>query len=375
MTISPSDPDPSDRTVRFVLTDGDSGTSNAATLTIQVTALDPARYTEAYQNWAPTAAGSWEVVDLSGAPFGVPAHAVLEIAISNADADNEHWGGVRAVGSAFERRFQLHEAESGGTDAIVVHVQADALSRIETYADDIGQIQFTLLGYWVGGIYVETFDTFQAGASGTWQDHGLSSYGVAAGRVAEVVIANSDGSNWHQAGPADRRVLAEPKSGFASGGVGRHRFRHVVRYGRERRGRDGGTVCGIRCSYRLHPGRATGVRHRRGTWESDIAIPDPMVSGTWQDADLSALGLPVRSVLQVALANEDPGEVADPGPHWMGVREDGSSLDRTLHLHEAEGGGTDVVTYQVNAGDSATIELFHDEVTENLQFRRGGFLG
>ncbi len=38
---------------------------------------------------------------------------------------------------------------------------------------------------------METSVDFKAGASGLWQDHDLSTYGVGPGQVAEIVIANS----------------------------------------------------------------------------------------------------------------------------------------------------------------------------------------
>ena len=88
-------------------------------------------YVEQFTYRMASSASSWQTVDLSVTPFKVPANKVVEIAIVNVDANNEHWGGVRAVGSALERRFQLHEADSGGLDVVVMQVQTDAIPKFK----------------------------------------------------------------------------------------------------------------------------------------------------------------------------------------------------------------------------------------------------
>ncbi|MCP4250032.1 MAG: LamG domain-containing protein, partial [bacterium] len=85
-------------------------------------------YVEAYQSWNAGSAGVWETVDLGS--LGVPPDAVLEIAIENTNASREREAGVRAVGTAFSRNFDLHEAEAGGVAAVVVHVQANGSRQI-----------------------------------------------------------------------------------------------------------------------------------------------------------------------------------------------------------------------------------------------------
>ena len=108
-----------------------------------------AQYVESYQSWSATSSDTWQTRDLAAAPFNVPANAVVEIAILNTDCSPELYGGVRAVGSSLDRRFLLHEAEGGeecegnqGNDVVVMHVQTDASSDIQHYADNTGDIDF-----------------------------------------------------------------------------------------------------------------------------------------------------------------------------------------------------------------------------------------
>ena len=155
-------------------------------------------YVEAFETWIPDSRDTWETVDL--AAFGVPADAVAEIAVRNDDTGNQRWGGVRAVGSSLDRRLRLHEAESGGLDVVVMHVQVDADGRIEVYSDDPSDVTFALLGYWTGAAYEERFDAFEAGRSGSWIEHSLAAYGVAAGQVAELALSNTSTSRERLAG-------------------------------------------------------------------------------------------------------------------------------------------------------------------------------
>ena len=102
-------------------------------------------YTEKMQEIAASGTG-WRTYDLSS--YGVPANAICEFVISNSNASYEREGGVRSVGSGLERRFDLHEAEAGGRDHVALHVNVDASSQIEGYAENATDIKFVLVGYW-----------------------------------------------------------------------------------------------------------------------------------------------------------------------------------------------------------------------------------
>ena len=54
-------------------------------------------YTESFQTWSATSADTWQTKSLAGAPWNVPANAVVEVVVRNGDVSHEFWGGVRAV--------------------------------------------------------------------------------------------------------------------------------------------------------------------------------------------------------------------------------------------------------------------------------------
>jgi hypothetical protein len=108
----------------------------------------PGAYTETFVDIGkPTADHEWKEKNLS--VYGVPANAVAEIILADAENAIENEQGVRKVGSALARKFDVQEAEDGGRDMVSVHVAANASSWIEFYHEDISDAHnFTLVGYW-----------------------------------------------------------------------------------------------------------------------------------------------------------------------------------------------------------------------------------
>jgi hypothetical protein len=82
--------------------------------------------------------------------------------------------------------------------------------------------------------------------------------------------------------------------------------------------------------------------------------------------------VPAEAVVQVAMANRSEVE-----ENHMGLRENGSSLQRTIDLQEAEGVGPsvrgDIATIHVNADENSTIEWYHEDVSDNHEYRLLGY--
>ncbi|MDH3643251.1 MAG: LamG domain-containing protein, partial [Gammaproteobacteria bacterium] len=318
-------------------------------------------YNETYAPWSAPNNDTWEAVDLGA--FGVPANAVVEVAVVNSSTNTHLWGGVRAVGSTLNRRLQLHEAESGGTDVMVMTVQADASSRIEHYSDSGSNPTFILLGYWGSGTFVEAWDFFNAGASSSWRDHALATYGVSPGHVAEILVHNDTTNNEYQGGvrtngsTASRRFdIHEPEGG------GKDMITMLVNAGTD----DGATIevaaesdSGIDFYLMGHWSTPPGVYT-----EAFAALSgSPTSSGAWDDKDLTSLGVPASAVAQIVLANGQDSAEAE-----LGIRGKGSSLDRTFDLQEAESGGDDLASMHVNTDGSSTIQWYDQNTGQDHRF-------
>jgi len=308
----------------------------------------PTSYTEMHQQWSASADKTWQTVDLSS--FGVPANAVVEVAIINSRAGNERWGGVRAQGSVLQRRLRLHEAEDGGVDVLVMHVQADGNSLIQHYSDKKSEVTFTLLGYWTEVSYVELFAAFSANASNSWVVEDVSDDGLGPEQVAEIVVANT-------------RVDRERLAGIRA--VGSSLQRRFGIHEAESGGVDTVTLMvetDTNSSIEVYAESSADVDfYAIGYWSTAPGIytetggvggqvPTP---ASWQQVDLTSFGIPADTVAQFVITND--GENTENN---MGVRAIGSTLERLLNLQEAESGGSDAVSLHAGVDASSQVEWY-----------------
>ena len=328
--------------------------------------VEQAEYVETDETFFAAEYDQWHALDLSGDPFNVPPDVVLEVALRNRKRNAQRWGGVRAVGSDLDRRLELHEADGGGVDVVVMHVQVDSNSQIQCYADT-SDIRFQMVGYWRGGSYVEQFDSFAASRSDEWEDRELLSFGVSPGQVAELVIVNTDDRN-------------ERTGGVRTDGSGLHRELDIHEA-------DGGGV--DTCTMLVKAGGDANATielwaddrndigfYLIGYWssppgaftESYVDLGGPSADETWEVQDLSSSGVPNGAVVQIAMVNED-----NNGVYRMGLREMDSTLTRRVNLHEAKDGGGDIGSIHVKADETAAIRWYHSNVSHDHSFYLLGF--
>jgi len=307
-------------------------------------------YTEKFQPWSAVSSDTWETVNLGA--YGVPANAVVEVAVANNRTNAQRWGGVRAVGSTLDRRIQLHEAEGNGVDAITMHVQADASSQIQHYSDDTADITFVLLGYWTGASYVELFEPFTANNSNTWVEEGLADDGLGPNQVAEIAMINTNTG-------AERLAGVRP-----SGATYQRRFNLQEA---ESDGVDAVTMMVNTDTSTIAEVFATSAAdidfYVLGYWstppgtytENGGLYGQVSTLLTWETNDLSSFGVPADSVAQFVMTNESTGAEVH-----IGVRESGSTLQRVLDIQEAEGGGSDAASMHVNVDGSSQVQWYSE---------------
>ena len=325
--------------------------------------LGPVSYTELNQPWSGTSDNIWETVDLG--VYGVPADAVVEIALVNTKSDKKRNIGVRETGSSLNRRFRLHEAESGGVEVMTMHVQADSASQIEYYTEKKNEVTFVLLGYWVGASYAELYAPFNAVVSNAWGTESLSDEGVLPDQITEIAMINSSSSAERLAGirTAGSSLVRSIELHEAEGGgidtvtlmVKTDSFTRVQVYAESNTDIDF-YVLGY---WRTPPGVYT---------EFDGGGGSPTLAASWQVGDLSGFGVPPGAVAQFVPGNEN-----DSTENSMGVRATGSTQDRFINLHEAEAGGSDLVTMHVNVDASSQVEWYSASGASNVFFYLAGW--
>ncbi len=315
---------------------------------------------EQFQTWAPTMAGVWETKNL-GSAFGVPAKAVVEIAISNSDSGAAQTGGVRAVGSALNRSFSINKQQKG-TESVEMLVQADASGQIQTFASSTTNINYTVLGYWTNGAYVETMGSFTVSSAATWQSRSLSGMGIGPNQVAEIVITN-DSNNSPQVGVRtegsslsriiDVRNLA--------GGSGPQTITMLAKTGST-------GAANIQAYSELTANVSFNVV---GYWstapgnyvEAFANIGAPSANSTWQSVNLGTYGVTANSVADVIFTNEETNTT-----NSAGVRDVGSANNRVLALNSygagATGGPDNARMFAKASNDAnATIQYYHGNRT------------
>ena len=313
-------------------------------------------YNEQRDVITPTSAGSWETVDLSG--FNIPASAVVEIVCQHFDKTSTHVMGVRSIGSSIERKLTLSRkpdvSPDGGSEDLTIHVRADPNSRIQTFTD-ITSANFLLMGHWLDGKYVDIFDSFTASSSGTWEDQDLTSFGVPSGSVVEIVGANSDTSNDRELGIREKGSLLERRLNVRSAIVGGS---SNVTFRVNSDANDNNTI------QKYVSNISNTTFYLFGYWSvppgkfietiDDIGVPS--VDNTWENKDLSSFGLNEFSVADIKLSNEESTAF-----NIMGVREDGSSINRIVALGASDGAGSIFEGYHSSLSGTQVVEIKTDD--------------
>lgn len=340
------------------------------------------QYVEKFTTITPTVADAWTTIDLSGAPYNIPANAVIEMALINTDDDPELYAGVRHASSTLDRRFLLHEAETTGTGVegmttVTVHVTASASSTIQYYADDTTLVTFRILGYWTDGVYVERFDTADPSTTDdAWVNWDLNTYGITAGDVAEVVLVNNTQNASFYAGVRtdgsglDRRVyLNEAESGGDN--YATMLVRATTSTARvESYSDDDGPGIGTDVDFIITgywDAMPTGLTYTEA-W-SDLG--GPTSNTTWTDRRLDNVSVPPSGIAEVLFGNNANAN----GAMEIGVRTNGSSLGRVLDLHESEATANDYNfgRAHVTAGSdaSSTIEYYTESTASDWFYLAG----
>ena len=141
---------------------------------------------------------TWEDVSISG--YGVVSGEVADIVIANTDSSAQRECGVRQNGSTIERLFDLHKAELGqGLECVTMSVLVGESGIFERYAEDVGDVQFWLIGHWTTRplpdyteIFYELGENFDN--DGAWETKNLFDifYPFPIGSVGEFIMHNEN---------------------------------------------------------------------------------------------------------------------------------------------------------------------------------------
>ncbi len=339
-------------------------------------------YTEMYQTFSAASDDTWGTVSLAG--YGVPANAIVEVAITNSRNNRERYGGVRSTAtSTLNRYLLLHESGvTGGLSTVTMHVQASATSSIQVYSDVAAEVTFTILGYWTSGTYVERLVNIDPNLGttndATWNNINLSGYGVGDADVVEMALANfaagtdyDAGVRWYSSAPTLSRLVKIHQS--ANGGANFITMNVLA-------STSNATIQGYA---QVEGAAAASVDYYLlGYWST---LPDeltyqerlddftgPTSATVWQDRALDGYGAYKNNIAEVLLAYS----TNTSGSNVLGVHANGSAVGRTLDFAYSDGAGTGFnmgrMHVQADNTASATIEYYAESTTAD-EYRLLGY--
>ncbi len=316
--------------------------------------------------FAASASAQWVEYDLY-TNKSVPKGAVCLIIIRNNNQGATRNGGVREKGSSIDRKmpYGIHESEGGGYSTAEMLVQTDATDgKIEVYAQDNTDVDFVLIGYLEGCSFTETFD-FLGATPHVWTDLDLSSYGVPANAVVQLLLSVRSSSSWHYVGIRENgssviRTIALDEAEGAI--IGSSTLSMLAKA-------DGSSII----EWRGGTSMVNDFHYLLGWFSSNIDFTEDRtqvtfssskIDGVWESRVVSEA--PASAIISMLLIHEDSGSET-----YCGVREEGSSQNRYILEHEQEGGGFGGFMAFVNLDASKQLEIYCGDSSESLFYYMG----
>lgn len=313
--------------------------------------------------YSPAVSGAWTNWNIS-ATHGVPKGAVIEMVILSDYIGASYWlNGIRDEGSSLTRLYPMHEAESGGNTSIVLYNEVSSTGLIEYYQGSASVCDFYLTGYWVNVGFTEKDVEVTSGSNSGWR---ILNLGYGAERVHMFYLQSSH--------PSTVYSLGVRKVGTT---LGRGRTIH------EAEPLGGSSIGTIPCyvDYRTYVETYSNVLssyadiYDIGYFDADLNFTQgwsglPVgTSGAWDTINLSSLLKTNGDVASIILTHS-----ATTAEQYLGSREWGTSIDRTLEEHESETSAYTGFSLLTNTDDAnGYVELYAQDSSIEVFTYTGSF--
>lgn len=208
-------------------------------------------------------------------------------------------------------------------------------------------------------LYTELAPAVFAPANTDWQNYDIyTTNGVPKGAVAEIVVYNLNAS-------------AEYIGGVRTDGSALNRYLTIHEA-------EGGGIS--TCTFYVKVDSSTGLIETYANNTTNIRFA---LIGYWTGVDfteawgqLTAAGTGSFEDERLAQANRVYAVTAvnaEETTNSMGVRTDGSAIDRRFNMHEAEAGGVHAMTWIVKTDGDGDIEIYVADTTNNYFYNQGYF--
>ncbi|UCG02429.1 MAG: hypothetical protein JSW11_00255 [Candidatus Heimdallarchaeota archaeon] len=293
-------------------------------------------YVEEWRKFNLPTSGSWVDLDLSDyIPSDLTgASIVAHMLISNTKHYASWSGGVRTPGSQLERCFYILQSGTfdaqDGENCCTLHVQTSG-GKIECFAENAEDLDFYLIGYWLGPQYTETMGRLEwdtdLGDTSFGPAH-LSSFGVPGDVFAEVMIehkyANGSWVGVREVGSTNERKLKcnagqgalEQSASFATTCVKTSGVSGTIELARQYNDSKWSYILPVGY-WSVPPGDYT-----------ELFIPNganPINDAVWETVEVS--GVPSGAVADVMLGHRDLNDAL-----ICGIKTSGNQLERKFNL-------------------------------------------
>jgi len=334
-----------------------------------------AHYIEDFYEFSAPDAKEWTSVDVSEA---MPTSAgdepiVAEVLLRNLSHKDPVLVGVREDGSSIDRQFVIHESEEKYTsvESISIHVNVSSTGTFEVFTDNLSYGLFRIVGWWIGGTYVEKFENFSSSSSADWSQVNLDTYSVPQNSIVEILISNDNQTDARFGGVRQLDATLDRKLDIAS---------LIENYGATWAGQTFFTMfCATypdtdKASIEVYAEDKDDIDfYLVGYWSNppgdyvELDATDIGLNATersWNVDSLIPYGVPANSVAEMIVANTDY-----TNDQLVGVRESGSNLERFEPFAETnEAGGV----YMGLCGDRMQVNTLDGSI-ESYHFRPSGY--
>lgn len=330
-------------------------------------------YTECFEGWIGISADNqWQTYNVTE-NHSIPPSAVLEVlCINKGDFwDEKRNIGLRSTASSGQadgfRRIELAESiDDLGDTNLTIHVQLDSSGYLQYFVEDYLDINFTILGYWLGCEYTDAFDEFDPSAPSGWENYALDQYGVGSGQIAEIVMSNTAVDTDHTLGVRSSGSAIDRRFGIkqAEGG-GEICLGVLVPSSGVTAGIDIWSSDTTNCSFRLVGYFSVPPAKYNETY---IAFHKPGSQSSWVELDVGASGIPSNIVAQFGIQQEFADDIT------VGIRETNSNIsNRRLDLDKGGSTSPSWGSIHSNIDDDGKLEYYCNDISDEPLYEMIGY--
>jgi hypothetical protein len=292
--------------------------------------------------------GEWRKTNITS--YGIPSNSVVEIILLNNIPVGTAQVGIREVGSSLNRQIEINEAEDGGFTANRFLSNVNGSGFVEFWRDNVDSYVGRFVGYWENVNFTEQWETYQVtnAEDNMWHETDGTELSLVADKTHLITITNDDAGTEYLGGVRNTTsTINRYVDIMESEGGGNQTTSMYVAVDSNAKidvySEQFNDIWFINQGY-------FNVMLFRELWWWTPALSD---NDSWRTEGLTTL-IPINgTIVDFISKNRDAGQ-----ENSIGVRINGSSLERRINIREAESGGVSSYGMSVGTDENGFIEIY-----------------